>query len=122
MNTRVVRIGLLVAMAAAGVQGCRSRQVEVRTAPPSTQSGVSVQVTNGLPQAVNVWVSLSGTDTFLRQVPAAASPTNPTVMTIPVQGFAPGSSVTLKAVTLDGVRTFQRQNVVLTGTVTFQLP
>lgn len=99
------------------VASCRARQVEVRTAPTQQQARqVAVQVNNNLSQAVNVYVSLSGTETFLRQVAASSS------ATIPVQGFAPGSSVTLKAVTLDGVRTYQRQNVVLSGTVTFPLP
>ena len=98
------------------IAACRARQVEVRTAPTQQQAAqVSVQVKNNLSQAVNVYVSLSGTDTFLRQVAAGSSET------IPVQGFAPGSSVTLKAVTVDGVRKYER-NTVLTGTVTFPLP
>jgi len=94
---------------------CGPRQVEVRTAPAQA-SQVAVQVNNGLSQAVNVYASVGGTDTFLRQVGANQS------ATIPVQGFAPGSSVTLKAVTVDGVRTFTRQNVTLTGTYVFPLP
>jgi hypothetical protein len=115
MNARVV--GLVVA----GIllSACRPRQVDVRTAPPQQQQQqgqVAVQVNNNLTQAVNVYVNLNGTDTFLRQVGGSSS------ATIPVQGLAPGSSVTLKAVTVDGVRTYQRQNVVLTGTVTFPLP
>lgn len=98
------------------ISACRARTVEVRTAPTQQQAAqVSVQVNNNLSQAVNVYVSLSGTDTFLRQVAASSS------ATIPVQGFAPGSSVTLKAVTVDGVRKYER-NTVLTGTVTFPLP
>ena len=114
MNARVV--GLLVA--AIVLSACRPRQVDVRTAPPQQQqqAQVAVQVNNNLTQAVNVYVNLNGTDTFLRQVGGSSS------ATIPVQGFATGSSVTLKAVTVDGVRTYQRQNVVLTGTVTFPLP
>jgi hypothetical protein len=113
MNARVV--GLVVAISL--VSACRPRQVDVRTAPPQQQqSQVSVQVNNNLTQGVNVYINLNGTDTFLRQVGGNSS------ATIPVQGFAPGSSVTLKAVTVDGVRTYQRQNVVLTGTVTFPLP
>ena len=94
---------------------CGPRQVEVRTAPAQA-SQVAVQVNNNLSQAVNVYASVGGTDTFLRQVGANQS------ATIPVQGFAPGSSVTLKAVTVDGVRTFTRQNVTLTGTYVFPLP
>jgi homoserine dehydrogenase len=113
MNARVV--GLVVA--AVVLSACRARQVDVRTAPPQQQQvQVAVQVNNNLTQAVNVYVNLNGTDTFLRQVGGSSS------ATIPVQGFAAGSSVTLKAVTVDGVRTYQRQNVVLTGTVTFPLP
>lgn len=114
MNARVV--GLIVAMSL--VSACRSRQVEVRTAPPQQQqqAQVSVLVNNTLAQAVNVYINLNGTDTFLRQVAGGST------ATIPVQGFATGSAVTLKAVTVDGVRTYQRQNVVLTGTVNFPLP
>jgi hypothetical protein len=96
---------------------CRQRQVEVRTAPTSAQPAqVSVQVSNKLAQAVNVYVVANGTDTFLRQVAA-----NETV-TIPVQGFPTGTTVGLKAVTVDNARTYQRQNVVLTGTYVFPLP
>ena len=113
MNARMVGVGLVVGVL---VTGCRARQVEVRTAPQQQQSQVSVQVQNNLSQAVNVYVVLSQTETFLRQVNASSS------ATIPVQGFAPGSTVTLKAVTVDGARTYQRQNVVLSGTVTWPLP
>ena len=99
------------------LSACGQRQVEVRTAPVSAQPAqVSVQVTNNLAQAVNVYVTANGTDTFLRQVAANKSET------IPVQGFASGTSVALKAVTVDGARTYQRQNVVLTGTYVFPLP
>ena len=105
----------LLALSAAVLSGCSPRQVEVRTAP-TQQTQVSVQVNNNLNQAVNVYASLSGTDTFLRQVPANTS------VTVPVQGFAPGSSVTLKAVTVDGVHTYSRNNVTLNGTYVFPLP
>lgn len=99
------------------IAACHKRQVDVRTAPASAQqSGVSVQVNNNLAQAVNVYVVASGTDTFLRQVGANAS------VTIPVQGFAAGTTVGLKAVTVDGARTYQRQSVVLNGTYVFPLP
>ena len=112
MNARMV--GLCVG--ALLIAACRARQVEVRTAPTQQQAAqVSVEVNNTLSQAVNVYVALGETDTFLRQVAAKSS------ATIPVQGFAPGSSVTLKAVTLDGVRKYERKTV-LTGTVTFPLP
>lgn len=106
---------LALLFAAAVTTACGPRQVEVRTAP-AQQSQVSVQVNNTLSQAVNVYVTQSGTDTFLRQVGANAN------VTIPVQGFAPGTSVTLKAVTVDGGKTYTRANVVLNGTYMFPLP
>jgi len=111
--TRVA--SLLGAVVAVGTAACGPRQVEVRTAPTQATQ-VSVQVQNTLSQAVNVYVSSGGTDTFLRQVAG-----NSTV-TVPVQGYAPGSTVTLKAVTVDGVHTYTRDNVVLNGTYTFPLP
>lgn len=112
MNRRVAAL----MVGAVLLSACKARQVEVRTAPQQAQGSASVQVNNNLSQAVNVYVSASGTDTFLRQVAANTS------ATLPVQGFAAGASVTLKAVTVDGVRTFQRQNVVLSTKYVFALP
>ena len=114
MNVRVfVLSGAIAAVAA--LSACAPRQVEVRTAP-SQQTQVSVQVTNNLSQPVNVYASSGGPDTFLRQVGANSS------VSVPVQGFAPGSSITLKAVTVDGVHTYTRSNVTLSGSYTFTLP
>ena len=94
---------------------CGPRQVEVRTAPTqSTQ--VAVQVTNNLAQAVNVYATLGGTDNFLGQVRANSS------QTLPLQGFASGTTVNLKAVTADGRNTYSRANVVLSGTYAFAVP
>ena len=104
-----------VAAMLAFVGGCSARQVEVKTAPTQA-TAVSVEVKNTVNQAVNVYVTANGTDTFLRQVAANTS------VTIPVQGFAAGSTVSLKAVTLDGARTYSRANVVLNGTYVFPLP
>ena len=106
---------LLGAVVAFATVACGPRQVEVRTAPTQATQ-VSVEVRNSLSQAVNVYVTSGGTDTFLHQVGAKNT------TTIPVQGFASGSTVTLKAVTVDGVHTYTRDNVVLTGTYTFPLP
>lgn len=110
---RIAVIALCFAAAAAGA--CGPRQVEVRTAP-AQNAQVAVEVTNNLSQPVNVYVVSGGTDTFLRQVPAN------TVATLPVQAIAPGTSVTVKAVTIDGTHTYTRDNVVLTGTYRFPLP
>jgi hypothetical protein len=113
---RFIRVAsLLGAVVAVAGAGCGPRQVEVRTAPTQATQ-VSLQVQNNLNQAVNVYVNSGGTDTFLKQVAA-----NSTV-TVPVQGYAAGSTVTLKAVTIDGVHTYSRKDVVLTGTFTFPLP
>jgi hypothetical protein len=106
---------LVLAATFAFVGGCSARTVEVRTAPTQA-TAVSVQVNNNVNQAVNVYVTANGTDTFLRQVAANSS------ATIPVQGFAAGSTVGLKAVTADGARTYSRANVVLNGTYVFPLP
>jgi hypothetical protein len=111
MNVRRLALATMIVM----VGACSHRQVEVRTAPAAA-SGVSVEVKNNVAQAVNVYVTLNGTDTFLRQVAANSS------ATIPVQGFAAGSTVGLKAVTVDGARTYSRANVVLSGTYVFPLP
>lgn len=111
MNARM----LVFALSLAAVAACSPRQVDVRTAPV-TQAQVSVQVNNTLAEAVNVYVRAGGTDTFLKQVGAKSS------ATIPVQGFASGTTVTLRAVTLDGVHTYSRDNVTLTGTYVFPLP
>jgi type IV pilus biogenesis protein CpaD/CtpE len=111
MTVRMV-LGVGVAV---GLSACAPRQVEVRTAP-AQQTQVAVLVTNNLSQAVNVYVTSGGSDTFLRQVAAHTS------VTVPVQNFAPGSSVSLKAVTVDGVHTYTRNDVTLSGTYSFTLP
>jgi hypothetical protein len=111
MNARM----LVFALSLAVITACGPRQVDIRTAPV-TQAQVSVQVKNTLTQAVNVYVRTGGTDTFLKQVGANSSET------IPVQGFASGTSVTLKAVTIDGAKTYSRDNVTLSGTYVFPLP
>ena len=118
MNVRVVGRFLLAvgtSLAAAGLVACGPRQVDVRTAP-AQPAQAQVQVNNNLSQAVNVYVTQNGTDTFLRQVNANTN------ATIPVQGIAAGSTVALKAVTIDGVHTYSRASVVLSGTYVFPLP
>ncbi|MES2179577.1 MAG: hypothetical protein V4550_17085 [Gemmatimonadota bacterium] len=109
--TRTVVFALTLAGAA-----CGGRQVEVRTAPPPS-SEQSVQVTNNLSQAINVYATPSGgTELFLRQVPAN------TVEKVPVSGLATGSNVVFKAVTADGSRTYQSRSVALTGMYVWSVP
>jgi hypothetical protein len=116
MKARIYSSLVVAALiAGVGTTGCAPRQVEVRTAP-TQPTQVSVQVTNHLAQAVNVYVTSGGSDTFLRQVAGNST------ATIPVQGFAPGTTVSLKAVTVDGTKTYTRDNVVLNGTYQFPLP
>jgi hypothetical protein len=97
------------------IAACGPRQVEVRTAPTQA-TGLSIQVKNDLTQAVNVYITAGGSDSFLGQV--AAKETKP----LSVQGFASGTTVNLKAVTVDGAKTYSRDKVVLSGTYNFPLP
>jgi hypothetical protein len=97
---------------------CGPRQVEVRTAPTTTSTAEqTVQVTNNLSQAVNVYVTAAGSsELFLRQVPAN------TVEKVPVPSVAAGTSATFKAVTVDGSRTYQSRSVPLAGLFIWSVP
>src|SRR5207245_7184159 len=94
------------------VGACGPRQVEVRTAPPAPAE-VALQMTNNLTQSVNVYVTYNGNDQFVQQVRPSTS------LKLPVRGIPSGSTVSLKAVTVDGTHTYARQNIVLTGTYIF---
>jgi hypothetical protein len=83
---------------------------------PSQPAQISIQVNNTLGQSVNVYVNVNGTETFLRQVAANSN------VTIPVSGYPPGTTATIKAVTFDGAHTYSRTNVTLNGTFAFQVP
>ena len=101
---------LLVSAAA-----CAGRQVEVTTGPePAAEVGI--HLTNNLSQAVNVYVTTGGTDMLLKQV--AANSTEH----LPVRGIAAGTNVTLKAVTVDGTRTYTRKDVALTTMYEWRVP
>jgi hypothetical protein len=107
---KTIALGLLIALSA-----CGPRQVEVRTAAPAPAES-ALQVTNNLTQAVNVYVTYNGSDQFVQQVKPATS------LRLPVRGIPAGSTVSLKAVTVDGTRTYDRQNVVLNGTYLLTVP
>jgi hypothetical protein len=104
----------------AALAACGPRQVEVRTAPTpttSSQSAPAVQLTNNLSQAVNVYVTATGgSELFLRQVAAN------TVEKVPVTGVATGSTVTFKAVTVDGSRTYQSRSSPLSTLFLWSVP
>ena len=105
---------LAAALMFATLTAC-SRQVEVTTgAAPVAETSISM--TNNLTQAVNVYVESAGNDILLKQVAA-----NSTEL-LPVSGVASGASVTLKARTVDGTRTYSKPNVTLTGTYNWQVP
>lgn len=111
------RTAVLALAAAALLGACGPRQVEVRTSPQTAQTAaLSIHMTNNLTQPVNVYVVSGGTDMFLRQV--AANSTEE----LPVTGVPSGTSVSLKATTVDGARTYSRTNVVLTGQYYWQVP
>jgi hypothetical protein len=115
-----MRIAVLAAVLVLAT-ACGPRRVQVGTSPTPTTTtpttpAIAVQVTNNLQQAVNVYVVSGGNDTFLRQVKGNSSET------VPIQGFASGMAVTIKAVTIDGVQTYSRPNVVLNGTYAFAVP
>src|SRR5690349_17501325 len=106
------RLILSILLAAAA---CGPRQVEVRTAP-AQPSQSAIQLTNGLDQGVNVYVNYNGNDQFIQQVRAN------TALRLPVAGVPSGATVTLKAVTIDGTKTYSKANIVLSGTVSFSVP
>lgn len=106
----------IVGLALVTVAACGSRQVEVRTAPQAEVAVPTIHLTNNLSQAVNVYVVTAASDMFIRQVSAN------TVMDLPVRGIADGSTVTLRATTIDGTRTYSRSNIVLSGSYAWQVP
>jgi hypothetical protein len=106
---------VLFATLIAAAAGCGPRQVEVRTAAPAPAQN-ALQVTNGLGQAINVYVTYNGNDQFIQQVRAN------TALRLPVTGVPAGATVTVKAVTIDGTRTYRVPNVILNGTYNFSVP
>jgi hypothetical protein len=110
-----MRRAVAVTLALFALTGCSGRQVEVRTGP-QISTDVAVNLTNNLTQAVNFYVVSGITDIFVKQVGSNSSEH------IPIQGVAAGSTVTLKAVTVDGTRTYTRDNVMLSSLYEWKLP
>jgi hypothetical protein len=110
---------LRIAAAMLAFTGCAAmgggRQIEVRTGP-TVQADVSVHITNNLTQAVNFYVVSGGSDIFVKQISSSSTEN------VPIQGVAAGSTVTLKAVTVDGTRTYTRDNVALNGVYEWKVP
>lgn len=110
MKTLIASLALAVA-----VMGCGPRHVEVSTGPQPA-ADVSIRLTNNLTQAVNLYVTSGGTDVFLKQVGANS------VEVVPVRGLSAGTTVTLKARTVDGTRTYTRDNVYLAANYEWRVP
>ena len=106
---------LMISLSMLALVACSGRQVEVKTgAEPVTD--VAIHLTNNLSQAVNVYVVSGPNDIFVKQVSAN------TVEHIPVSGVAAGSTVNLRAVTVDGTRTYTKNNVTLSSMYEWRLP
>ena len=106
---------LVVSLSMLALAACGGRQVEVRTGPEPAAE-VALHVTNNLSRAVNVYVVSGGNDIFLKQVAANS------VEHIPVSGVAAGSTVNLRAVTVDGTSTYTKNNVTLSSMYEWRLP
>jgi len=112
MQMRSLFASLAMAIA---LTACGPRQVEVTTgAAPAAD--VSVRFTNNLTQAVNLYVTSGGSDVFLKQV----APNS--VEVVPIRGIAAGTTATLKARTVDGTRTYSRDNVYLGANYDWRVP
>lgn len=97
------------------VAACGPRPVSVTTAP-SVVPAVSVEVTNTLNVPVNIYLVVAPKQVFLGQVAS-----NSTV-TLPVAGYAPGATVTLRAVLADGTRQFDKSDFVLSTKAGWRVP
>ena len=112
MRALAASLALVMAVSAGA---CGPRQVEVTTGVQPA-ADVSVRFTNNLSQAVNVYVTTGGTDVFLKQVAANS------VESLPVAGVPAGTTVTLKARTVDGTRTYTKDNVYLASNYDWRVP
>ena len=114
------RLACAALVAAAGIASgsataCGPRRVTVTTGETAAES--SIEFTNNLSQAVNVYVrAASGGEVFLRQVAAGATES------VPVRGIAPGTAVTLRAAPVDGRLSYTQENVVLGRGVAWRVP
>ncbi len=109
------RAFLLFAALTISATACGPRQVEVTTgAQPAPD--ISIRFTNNLTQGVNLYVTTGGTDVFLKQVAASS------VEVVPVRGLTAGQTVSLKARTVDGTRTYSRDNVMLAANYEWRVP
>jgi hypothetical protein len=113
---RLPLLALVAVVALAGLPACSPRQVQVSTGEARAPES-SIEFTNNLSQAVNVYVRVaSGAELFLRQVAARSTES------IPVRGIAAGTTVTLRAAPVDGSVSYAQENVILGRGVAWRVP
>jgi hypothetical protein len=109
--------GALAACAAASAAACGGRQVEVGSGNAPAPAPTTLQFTNNLPQAVNVYLrGPDGAEVFLRQVAGRSTEA------VPVRGVREGTAVQLRVAPVDGARNITRDNVVLGRGTPVQVP
>ena len=113
---RLFRLAV-IATSLAAPMAC-ARQVEVRTGESPTVSATSIELTNGLAQAVNVYVrpNTGGGEIFVGQVNARST------QSVPVRGVPAGSAVTLRAAPVDGSVSYTRENITLGSGFQWKVP
>lgn len=94
---------------------CGPRQVDVTSGAPTTQSQLSLTVTNNETQPIQVYVVQGGNPMFVKQVAARSTET------LTVTGVSSGSAVTLRATRADGSRTWNK-DVTLTDSYNWVVP
>jgi hypothetical protein len=113
----VAMVPFAIACASAGAAGAGTPgSTPPAGAPAASTEALALNFSNRSSSAVNVSVMIGGVDIFLRQVSPNSSEH------IPVRGVAAGAMVTLRAVSLDGLRIYSRDNVILDGAYTWQIP
>ncbi len=106
---------IFAALMMVAVLACGPRQVDM-TPGPDTGPDATLRVTNNFTQAVNVYVIQGGSEMLVGQVAANA------IQEFPVRGITGTQRVDLRARTVDGTRTWDRNNVTLTGTYEWRVP
>jgi len=104
----------IIVAALAITLGCGGRSIVVQN--PATPEAISITITNGLTQPVNVYVTSTEAEVFLSQVGANAS------ATVPVRNIPAGTMIKLRAVTRDGSKTYMREGVELRAGYEWRVP
>ena len=98
---------LLAAPLGLAAGACAGRTVEVGTGGELAPAA-SVELTNNLTQAVNVYVrSGSGSEVFVRQVNGRSTER------VAVRGVREGATVSLRIAPIDGAQNYTRENVTV---------